>query len=44
VSWDQGRLVEASFTGPKATHLKVRYNVAVHDLDIGEDGTARLAG
>jgi alpha-L-fucosidase 2 len=43
VSWDRGRLVTASFTGPRASRLKVRYDGSVHELELGEDGTARLA-
>ena len=42
VSWDQGRLRAASFSGPKGSRLRVRYDGTVHELDLGEYGTAAI--
>jgi alpha-L-fucosidase 2 len=42
VSWDQGRLVAASFSGPRSSQLKLRYGGTLHELKLGEDGTGRL--
>jgi alpha-L-fucosidase 2 len=42
VSWDQGRLVSANFTGPKASRVRVRYGDEVHELELGEEGAVRL--
>lgn len=43
VSWNKGRLVSARFIGPKGSRLKVRYDGTVQELNLGEDGAARLA-
>jgi alpha-L-fucosidase 2 len=42
LAWDQGRLVSASFNGPKGSELKLRYGGAVHRLKLAENGTGRL--
>jgi alpha-L-fucosidase 2 len=43
LSWDRGRLVAASFSGPKGSRLKVRYDGMIHQLELGGDGKGRLA-
>ena len=43
VSWDRGRLVAASFSGPKGSRLRVRYDGTIHELELGGDGKSRLA-
>ncbi|WP_428028136.1 glycoside hydrolase family 95 protein [Altererythrobacter sp.] len=42
LAWDQGRLVSASFSGPKGSELKLRYDGAVHRLKLAEDGTGQF--
>ena len=43
LSWEHGRLVGASFAGPRNSRLKLRYDGTLHELELGESGTARLA-